>query len=149
MKAREWRMMFLTVAITLGLSFAVSQWQTRTLRAQLQVLEGKLEIETERTNQTLITLANAKSELERLRAGGEVLSMSLEATRGVMTAEPRRYTWNVLHTVKRGFNDIQTQVAAGRFPGLALIDGYMEMRQVLDNPAFEEMLASDHGVTGR
>lgn len=149
MKACELRMMFLTVAITLGLAFALSQRQTKTLREQLQVLEGKLEAETERTNQTLIKFANARAELERLGARGEVLSMSLDATRDLMTREPQRYTWNLLHTVKRGFNDIQTQVAAGRFPGLGLTDCYMEMKQVLDNPAFEEMLASDHGLTGR
>ncbi len=26
-------------------------------------------------------------------------------------------------------------------PGLALTDGYMELKRILDNPAFEEMLA--------
>lgn len=156
MNPRELRIIFLTIAITLGLVVMVGRWQTKTLHeevaslnAKCQFLESRFEIETERTNQTLITLANAKAELERLRASGEVLSLNLDATRGLMTAEPRRYTWNLLHAVKRGFNDIQLQVAAGRFPGLALTDGYREMKQVLDNPAFEEMLASDHGLTGR
>ncbi len=155
-KAQEFRIIIATMGVTLGGALALGYWQTKTLRddvasltTKCQFLEGNLEAETERTAQTRITLANAKAELERLRATGEVLSLNLDGTRALMTREPQRYTWNLLHTVKRGFNDIQHHVAAGRFPGLALTDGYMEMKQVINNPAFEEMLARDHGISRR
>lgn len=152
MKTRELGMLFVTVAVTLGLAGMVGRWQTKSLREDVaslstkcQFLEEKVKSVTEQAHQAKIRVANAEAAI----AEGQVAMKTLDATRLKLTGEPRRYTWNLLHTVKRGFNDIQHHVAAGRFPGLALTDGYVEMNRVLNNPAFEEMLATDHGLTGR
>lgn len=128
-------MILLTAAMTLGLVVTVGRWQTKTLHEEVASLTAKCQF-LERNTEGAI-------------ARGEVAIKALEATRMNATEEPQRYSLTLLHTVKLGFNDIQHQVAAGRFAGLALTDGYREMKQVLDNPAFEEMLARDHGLTGR
>lgn len=147
MKAHHLQITVLIVLGALGLSWMA--WQTKTLRKEVaalqmqrQELERKVEAANERVNHLAIKFANADSEVSVLRA-------SVFNTRSMMTKEPQRFTWTTLHTVKRGFRDIQHHVAAGRFPGLALTDGYKELKQIFDNPAFEEMLNNDHGVLGR
>ncbi|CAN5777635.1 hypothetical protein BH11VER1_BH11VER1_22370 [soil metagenome] len=134
-KAQQLRLIFTTMVGTLGVALALGHWQTKTLRddvasltAKCQFLEGKV--------------ANAETAIAR----GEIAIKALDEIRMKIIKEPQRYTSSLLHTVKLGFNDIQHQVAAGRFPGLALTDGYMEMKKILDNPAFEEILAADHRV---
>lgn len=152
MNPHELRRIFLTVAIVASVAWMMGRWQTKSLRedvaslaTQCQLLEREVKSVTEQAIQSKIKLRNTENSIAR----GEVAIAALEATRMKATEEPQRYTLTLLHILKRGFNDIQHQVAAGRFPGLALTDGYMELKQVLNNPAFEEMLARDHGIPSR
>lgn len=156
MKAGELRILVLSLAVTLGLAFVLGQWQAKALRkelamlqAQHQALQLKVEAEQERLNHTQIAVRNATAEHDRAIAVSEVQLAAVREARNIAIKEPQRVPFYLLKTAKGGFNDIQHQVAAGRFSGLALTDGYMELKKIFDNPAFEEMLASEHSVTGQ
>jgi hypothetical protein len=98
--------------------------------------------------------ASAKEELghlqvKRNRTEGEiaVLQANVAVLKRCM-ANPTAQAYLPILTLrtKRAFNDIEHHVAKGEFAELALTDGYMELREIFDNPAFEEKFEGYHAT---
>lgn len=116
-------------------------WQAKTLLDVTLSLQQTQEAHQEKKKEldmTMMKLENARAELLLTQA-------SQRAASDRLTKTPSQFPFPILHRAKRGFNDVQAHVARGEFKGLALTDGYMELKVIFDNPAFEDMLANDHG----
>jgi hypothetical protein len=142
MKTNDLRHTALILAGILLATFVGSGWwisrQAVALREITQSLQQTRDAHENEKQQLAITLKkheNARAEIK-----------VIQAQQDQMKRTPSQYPIGVLHLAKRGFNDIQAHVAKGEFKGLALTDGYMELKQIFDNPAFEDMLANDHGA---
>jgi hypothetical protein len=137
MKTNELRTTLLIIAAVLLAVFLLGGWWVQRQAKLLQ--EIKTDLATSKTK--LIASKEAVKTEEMILA--VIRAEQLSWNRRI-AAEPKINIGGALLSVKRGFNDIEHHVAKGEFPGLALTDGYVELRELLENPAFEEMLPTIH-----
>jgi hypothetical protein len=138
MKTPELRNTVLILAGILLGTFLLSAWwvsrQASLLKEITLSLEQTREVHGKAKNDLTVELLK----IENIRADIKHLSKVRET-----------YPLPLMHRAKRGFNDLQRVVAEGQFKGLALTDGYIELKQIFDNPSFEDMLAKDHSGAER
>jgi hypothetical protein len=149
MKTTDLRNTVLILAGILLATFLVSAWwisrQAIALKQITRSLEEAREAHKNEKDQLTATLTKRDLVLAEI----EVVQRQQRALGEGITKAPSRFPFSLMHRAKRGFNDIQAHVARGEFKGLALTDGYMELKRIFDNPAFDEMLANDHGAQGQ
>ncbi len=138
MKITDLRATLLTIGCILLATFLLGGWN---VSRQMQTLR-KIEDESS-AKRTELALLSTQLETERERF--QVLLARKEAFNQNTIADPVGNAVGALLRAKLGFNDIQHHVARGEYPGLALTDGYMELKRLFDNPAFEEMIGSPVG----
>jgi hypothetical protein len=139
MKTNELRKTVLILFGTLLAAFTLCTWWMSRQVANLRETTAALSDAKEK-------LATVKTQLQAAeRQFVSIVACTKDLNRQI-ARQPAKATVLLLHRAKRGFNDIEHHVANGEFSGLALTDGYMALREMFDNPAFEEMLEGYHAV---
>jgi len=138
MKITDLRATLITIGCILLATFLLGGWN---VSRQLETLR-KIEDESA-AKRTELALLSTQLETERERF--QVLLARREEFNQRSITDPGGNAGEALRRAKLGFNEIQHHVARGEFAGLALTDGYMELKRLFDNPAFEEMLTSPAG----
>jgi hypothetical protein len=142
MKTKDLRTTALIVAAILAAAFVLGDWRVTRQTAALLELDQALAVTRLQLEESRTRLAESEMKRTVLHALDAQVSRQL-------ADQPGMHPMSVMHTAKRGFNDIQSHVAKGEFSGLALTEGYMELKKLFDNPAFEELLANDHNLLSR
>lgn len=138
MKTNDLRTTVLILGCTLLIAFVSSSWWVSRQARALREIHEELVVTKKELGRAFSKLHAIRSETDRLRD-------VKHSTERQMALQPAKYPVWVIRHAKLGFNDIQRHVAKGEFRGLALTDGYMELKMIFENPALEEMLDSNHG----
>jgi hypothetical protein len=138
MKTNDLRTTVLILGGTLLIAFVSSSWWVSRQAQALREIHEKTAVAKEELALSTLKRDHMEADLVQLHAFTEAIERKVYS-------QPAKYPKASLMRAKVGFNDIQHHVAKGDFQGLSLTDGYMELKAIFDNPAFEDMLASDHG----
>jgi|GEM_PF-5367924 len=88
------------------------------------------------------------NELQQLKLRLRNLQTELKRRQQAESAVHENYKFENIESrmasIKLHFNDLQREVATGRFPGLALTPAYQQLRQIFDNPEFDRLVRAQH-----
>jgi len=116
-----------------GRSLTVGDIQSATTPSETTITEAPYNVPGEglQTMQVQLDAANLRvKNLEAELAARNKPSESAGIVEGPLNAAQAL-------TLKRAFEDLQGEVAADKYPGLALTDGYQNMKKILSNPEIE------------
>jgi hypothetical protein len=137
MKTNDLRTTVLILGGTLLAASVLGGWHVSQQARALREIRTEAAARTEELALLRIQVAGEQQKAEHFRASMATLNRRV-------IAEPASNVGGVLLRAKRGFNDIQNHVAKGEFPGLALTDGYMELKAMFDNPELEGLFEGHH-----
>lgn len=118
--------------------------QVEALRHEVAAAQEKL---AKKPGDESVKLRNAMGEMDILRiqlenARREIRTLNqAKLAFGVMEdGGPHFLSMEQMANIKLHFNDLQREVAAGNFKGLALTPAYQELRKVFDHPDFDRLV---------
>ncbi|TLD68582.1 hypothetical protein FEM03_21935 [Phragmitibacter flavus] len=107
-----------------------------------RVVEGTVSLVSQREQQIREELELAK--LELVNANTWIKAQNQEREKRELQWERMRNSGGIsvakLSAIKLHFNDLQREVAEGRFKGLALTPAYQELRVIFDHPDFDNLV---------
>lgn len=111
----------------------------RNLEAELSRL--RKDADAFRGEKAIMEAAERDRARQVVRAKTALENMSRLREDGPLTLEQ-------IATAKQAFNDIQQEVAAGKFKELALTNGYQRLREIFDHPELADLIREFDTVKG-